>query len=90
MSRVSSKLLGKKGAIYSLPQKLAGTAISGQRLRCKWAGDSGQAPGLLDHRGRPEIPVQRAGDSGQAGDSGVSPVMLRTPIQYRTTKMQTS
>ena len=53
-----------------------------------WAGDSGQAPGLLDHRGRPEIPVQRAGDSGQAGDSGHSPGMLQAPIHYRTTKKQ--
>ena len=85
---MSSKLLGRKGAIYSLPQKLGVTACAGRRLRCKWAGDSGQAPGLLDHRGRPEIPVQRAGDSGQAGDSGHSPGMLRAPIQYHTTKMQ--
>ena len=79
---MSSHLLGKKEAIYSLPQKLAVTACAGRRLRCKWAGDSGQAPGVLDHPGRPEIPVQRAGDSGN------SPGMLRAPIQYRTIKMQ--
>ena len=90
LSKVSSQLLGKKEAIYSLPQKLAVTAFSGRRLRCKWAGDSGQAPSLLDHRGRPDIPVPRGRDSGQAGDSGPSPGVFRTPIQYRTAKTQTS
>ena len=67
---MSSQLLGKKEAIYSLPQKLAVTACAGRRFRCKWAGDSG-----LGRRFRPGSGP--AGSSGQTGDSGPEGRRLR-------------
>ena len=59
--------MGKKGAFYRFPEKLAVGAFSGRRL---WSGRT---------RGGSEIPVIRAGDSGQAGDSGHPLGRLRTP-----------
>ena len=61
---------GKKGAIYSLPQKLAVTAISGRRLRCKWAGDSGLGRRYWPGSGP-------AGSLGHTGDSGPEGRRLR-------------
>ena len=77
LTKVSHQLLGKKGAMYSLPQKLAATACSDRRLRCKWAGDSGQG-----RRFRPGSGI--AGSSGQTGDSGPEGRRLRPVRRLRT------
>ena len=79
--------LGKKGAFYRSPQKLAVTAFSDRRLRPGPDIPARLRPPWVIGADR-RLRSRGAGDSGQAGDSRLSPVMLRTPIQYRTTKRQ--
>ena len=89
LSKVSSQLLGKKGAFYSPFPKTSRWGLFRPETPVL-AGQTGQTPeGWIIGAG-PEIPVQRAGDSSLAGDSGHSPGVFRTPIQYHTTKMQMS
>ena len=45
--------LGKKGAFYRSPQKLAVGPCPNWRLRCKWAGDSGVGRRLRPNSGLP-------------------------------------
>ena len=74
---MSCQLLGKKEAIYSLPQKLAVTACADRRLRSKCTGDSSlgrrfrPGSGLLPvwHQRRTTL-WQNAGKQLEAGDSG--------------------
>ena len=72
--------LGKKGAFYRSPQKLAVAACSDRRLRCKCTGDS-----VLGRRFRPGSGL--IGTSGQTGDSGLegseTPVRPETPVTFR-------
>ena len=78
LSKVSSQPLGKKGAIYSLPQKLAVGNPQGRKFRVKGAGTSGRGPDIPGLT--PEFPVPRKFPEQTSG------AKFRTPTREENAK----
>ena len=78
VSKVSSNLLGKKEAIYSLPQKSDRWGSEGPEFPGLCTGTSGQGPELPLHN--PELPVVRKFPEQTSG------AKVRTPSREKTRK----
>ena len=90
--RVAENLrsLGEEGAFYRFPKKLAITACSDRRLRCKCTGDSGQGRRFRTPSGVPPdwslVPhhtLAKSREKLETGDSG--PCGLETRDHLRCT-----